>query len=87
MIRKMTLMPARHLGLAGRGCVRTGWAADLTVFDPEKIKDLATWTSPHTYSEGIAYVIVNGLPVVQGGEHTGLLPGRVLKKKAGGEVS
>lgn len=86
MIKKMTLMPARHLGLAGRGCVRAGWAADLAVFDPGKIRDLATWTSPHTYPEGVACVIVNGLPVVQGGEHTGLLPGRVLKKKAGGEV-
>lgn len=87
MIRKMTLMPARHLNLVGRGCVRAGWAADLTVFDPEKIKDLATWTSPHTYPEGVVCVIVNGLPVVQGGEHTGLLPGRVLRKKTSGEVS
>lgn len=56
--------------------------ADLVIFDPERIADRATWLEPHQYPIGIEYVIVNGKVVIQGGEHSGQLPGRVLKKKA-----
>jgi N-acyl-D-amino-acid deacylase len=87
MVRKMTVMPAAHLGFLRRGMVRTGWAADLVVFDPNRVIDRATWTDPARYPEGIAYVIVNGGLVIDKGEHTGRLPGRVLKRNAAGEVA
>ncbi len=87
MIRKMTLMPAAHLGLVRRGAVRTGWAADLVVFDPERVVDRATFVEPAAYPDGIEAVIVNGRVVVDRGEHTGALPGRVLRKDATGAVA
>jgi len=86
MVRKMTAMPAAHLGFLRRGMVRPGWAADLAVFDPGRVVDRATWTDPARYPEGIPYVIVNGGLVVELGEHTGRLPGRVLKRNAAGAV-
>jgi N-acyl-D-amino-acid deacylase len=51
------------------------------IFDPERISDRATWINPHQYPAGIEYVIINGEVVIKGGEHTGRLPGRVLRKK------
>ncbi len=87
MVRKMTFMPASHLGFLERGLVRAGWAADLAVFDPARVIDKATWTDPARYPEGVAAVVVNGQVVVQGNEHTGRLAGRVLRRKAGGEVA
>ena len=86
MVRKMTSMPASHLGFLKRGLVRKGWAADLAVFDPAKVVDRATWTDPARYPEGVAAVVVNGQVVVEGSEHTGRLAGRVLRRNAGGEV-
>jgi N-acyl-D-aspartate/D-glutamate deacylase len=56
-------------------------AADITVFDAAKVKDTATFTQPHKYPEGIHYVIVNGEVVIDGGEHTGALAGKILRKK------
>ena len=82
MIRKITSVPASRFGFEGRGVIRPGAFADLVIFDPERIADRATWVEPHQYPIGIEYVIVNGQVVIQGGEHSGQLPGRVLKKKA-----
>ena len=79
MIMKMTSRAAAKFGLAGRGVVKSGAFADLVVFDPSAVADRATWKDPHQYPAGIAHVVVNGVTVVSGGEHTGKLPGRVLR--------
>jgi N-acyl-D-aspartate/D-glutamate deacylase len=78
-IHKMTGMPAAHLGLAGRGVVREGHAADLVLFDFDKIIDKATFDDPHQYPEGIDSVVVNGELVVHHGEHLGTKPGKILR--------
>lgn len=78
-IHKMTGMPAAQLGLADRGAVREGAAADLVVFDFDKIIDKATFDAPHQYPEGIDAVIVNGELVVNKGEHLGARPGKILR--------
>lgn len=87
MVRKMTAMPADHLGLVRRGRIKVGWAADICVFDPDRIVDRATFREPAVFPEGVRTVIVNGQIVVEGGEHTGRLPGRVLRKNARGAVA
>jgi len=86
MIRKMTAMPAAHMGFVRRGQLKVGWAADVCVFDPERIIDKATFKEPAVYPEGIRQVIVNGEVVVDRGSHTGRLPGKVLKKNVNGAV-
>jgi len=80
MIRKMTSIPAANFGFAGRGVLQAKAFADIVIFDADRVIDRATWTEPHRYSDGIEHVIVNGRPVVQNGEHTGALPGRILKR-------
>ncbi len=80
-IEKMTSMTAKKFGLYGRGQIKVGNFADLVIFDPDEIIDRSTWTAPHQYPEGIPYVIVNGIPVIHEGEHTGALPGRVIRKR------
>jgi len=87
MIRKMTSMPAAQLGFVRRGEIKIGWAADVCVFDPDKVIDKATFKEPAVYPEGIIQVVVNGQVVVDRGEHTGRLPGRVLRKNARGAVA
>ncbi len=77
-IKKITSMPASKMGLTGRGVIKRGCFADLVIFDPEKIIDLATYTEPEKYPLGIDYVLVNGKVVVDHGEHTGQLPGKIL---------
>ena len=77
-VRKMTSLPAQILGLTDRGSLRPGMAADITIFDPEKISDRATYADPTQYPAGIPYVIVNGVVVIDQGKHSGALPGRVL---------
>jgi N-acyl-D-amino-acid deacylase len=79
MIRKMTSMPAEKIGLNERGKIEIGKAADVVVFDYDKIKDNAAFTEPHQYPDGIPYVIVNGELVINNGEHTGAMPGKVIK--------
>jgi N-acyl-D-amino-acid deacylase len=79
-IRKMTGLPASRLGLRDRGVVREGTFADLVVFDPETIADVATFTDPHRYPEGIHQVLVNGQFVVRDGRQTEERPGRVLRR-------
>jgi N-acyl-D-amino-acid deacylase len=79
-IRKMTSLNAAKLGLRDRGLLRAGFAADITVFNPEHVRDKSTYEDPFHYSEGIEHVIVNGQLVVESGEHTGARPGRALRK-------
>ena len=78
-IRKMTSLPAQRLGFSDRGLLRPGLAADVVCFDPETVRDTATYEAPRHLPEGIPYVIVNGRPVVDEGRHTGELAGRALR--------
>src|SRR5262245_7307440 len=78
-IRKMTSLNAARIGLRDRGLVREGLAADLCLFNPDKIIDRATYTDPFQYNEGIEYVLVNGQLVLDHDKHTGARPGRALR--------
>ena len=78
-IRKFTALPAEREHLADRGVIKQGMWADLVVFDPEAIRDVATYENPNRLSEGMSYVIVNGVLVIDGGKMTGKLPGKVLR--------
>jgi dihydroorotase/N-acyl-D-amino-acid deacylase len=78
-IRKMTALPAQRLRLTDRGVLKAGMWADVVVFDPATIRDLATFDNPNQLSQGMEYVLVNGVPVIDGGKMTGKLPGKVLR--------
>jgi N-acyl-D-amino-acid deacylase len=78
-VRKLTSLPAGNLRLSDRGVLATGSFADVAVFDPDRIQDHATYDEPHRYATGMLHVAVNGTPVVRDGEHTGALPGRVVR--------
>jgi N-acyl-D-aspartate/D-glutamate deacylase len=77
-IRKMSGWPATRMRLAERGYLREGFWADVVIFDYDTIKDVSTYDSPVAYPEGIDYVLVNGVVVVDHGKHTGARPGKVL---------
>ena len=77
-VRKMTSLPAQHFQFEGRGLLKAGYSADITVFNAATVGDAATFEKPHAYGAGIPYVLVNGVVVVRKGEHTGALPGQVL---------
>jgi N-acyl-D-aspartate/D-glutamate deacylase len=77
-VRKMSGYPAQILGLTDRGQVHTGFMADIVVFNPDTVIDTATYAKPKSYPIGVPYVLVNGVIVVDKGEHTGARPGRVL---------
>ena len=77
-IRRLTGLPAANLGLDRRGLIKQGYFADLVVFDPETIADRATYDNPHQYATGVKHVLVNGIRVIENGEHTGAKPGRAL---------
>lgn len=79
-VAKMTSMPAARLGLRDRGRIANGAVADLVIFDPATVRSNATYDEPRQYPTGIDMVIVNGVPVIDGGEHTGALPGRALRR-------
>jgi N-acyl-D-aspartate/D-glutamate deacylase len=80
-VRKMTLMPAERLGIRTRGRIAVGADADITVFDPARVVDRATFENPAQYSEGIDYVLVNGTLVVKGGELVdGVAPGLAVRR-------
>ena len=81
-VRKMTGFPAERIGLRDRGRIEEGLAADLVVFDPETVVDVATYEDPHRFPEGVPHVFVNGEAIVRDGELTGALPGRVLRRGA-----
>ena len=78
-IRKLTSLPAENLSLRRRGALQPGFFADVVAFDPATIIDHATFEDPHQYSTGVHHVIVNGTVVLADGEHTGALPGRVVR--------
>lgn len=78
-IRKMTSLPASTLKLKKRGVLKIGNHADIVVFDPALIKDKATFEKPHQYAEGMDHVFVNGVQVLDNGEHTGAMPGRCIR--------
>jgi N-acyl-D-amino-acid deacylase len=78
-IRKMTALPAARLRFKDRGHIVKDMAADLVAFDPATVSDKATFEQPHQYPVGIPHVIVNGVFVVRGGEHTGARPGRAVR--------
>ncbi|MDQ3088154.1 MAG: amidohydrolase family protein, partial [Acidobacteriota bacterium] len=77
-IRKMTSLPAQTFGLRDRGLIREGFAADLVIFDENKIADLATFEQPHQYATGFSSVIVNGEIVFDGNAMTGKMSGQAL---------
>jgi len=79
-IHRMTGAPAARLGLADRGRVADGLMADLVLFDPATVRSNATHDEPRRFPDGIPLVIVNGVPVVDSGEHTGATPGRTLRR-------
>jgi N-acyl-D-amino-acid deacylase len=78
-IRRLTSLPAENLKIRERGILEEGNFADVVVFDPAKIQDHATFADPHEYSTGVQHVLVNGVPVLLDGEHTGATPGRFVK--------
>ena len=85
-IHKMTGMPAAKFRLAGRGAVRPGAFADLVVFDPATIADVATYDDPCRFPAGIRAVVVNGAAVARDGQHTGARPGRALRRAGPGDL-
>ena len=78
-IRRMTSLPAKRLGLADRGTIRVGARADITVFDPNTIRDAATFDEPHQFPIGINYVLINGRLALKNGVQTEALAGRILR--------
>lgn len=78
-IRRLAALPAANLKLDRRGWLRPGYFADVVVFDPDTIQDHATFADPHQYATGVHYVLVNGIPVIMDGEHTGAKPGQVVR--------
>lgn len=79
-VRKMTGAPAQVMGFKDRGLLREGYMADIAVFHQDEVKDVATFTDPQRYAAGIPYVIVNGVTVINDGDHTGKLPGKALRR-------
>ena len=78
-IRKFSALPSQRLHLESRGLLRVGMWADVTIFDPATIRDLATFDNPNQLSQGMDYVLVNGVPVIDQGKMTGARPGKVLR--------
>jgi dihydroorotase/N-acyl-D-amino-acid deacylase len=77
-VRKMSSFPAQRIGLADRGVLREGMKADIAIFDPATVRDVATFERPHQYAEGVICVIVNGQVAFESGKMTAARPGRVL---------
>jgi N-acyl-D-aspartate/D-glutamate deacylase len=80
-VRKMTSLPASHFGFGDRGLIKEGLAADLVVFDADKVADTATYQEPHHYPAGIPHVFVNGVAVVRDGRQTTARPGQVVRRQ------
>jgi len=78
-ICKLTHLPAENLKIQKRGQLKEGYYADIVIFDPDKIRDHATFEEPHQYATGVRHVFVNGQPVLRDGEHTGAMPGRIVR--------
>jgi N-acyl-D-amino-acid deacylase len=77
-VHRLSGLPATNLGLTNRGFLREGMFADVVVFDPATIADRATFEQPHQYAVGVQHVFVNGVQVLEDGEHTGAKPGRAV---------
>ena len=78
-IRKLSKLPAINLRIEKRGELKTGNYADVVIFDPATIQDHASFDKPHQFATGMVHVLVNGIPVLKEGEHTGAKPGRFIK--------
>lgn len=78
-IRKFTALPAQRMRLADRGVLKQGMWADVVIFDPDSIRDVATFDNPNQLAVGMSYVFVNGVPVIAEGKMTNALPGKVLR--------
>jgi N-acyl-D-aspartate/D-glutamate deacylase len=78
-IRKFTSLPAQRMRLEDRGVLKRGMWADVAIFDPATVRDLATFERPNQLSQGMRWVLVNGIPVITEGKATGALPGKVLR--------
>lgn len=78
-VRKLSKLPASNLKIKNRGELKTGNYADIVIFDPARVKDNASFEKPHQYAEGIMHVWVNGVHVINDGNHTGATPGRFIK--------
>ena len=78
-IRKLAALPAENLKIDSRGMLKEGYFADVVLFDPDTIQDHATFVEPHQYATGVKHVFVNGVQVIENGEHTGATPGRVVR--------
>jgi N-acyl-D-amino-acid deacylase len=78
-VRKMTGLPASILGLTDRGLLKTGYAADVAIFGPATVGETNSFERPKSYAKGVPYVLVNGVVVVDRGEHTGARPGKPLR--------
>jgi N-acyl-D-amino-acid deacylase len=78
-VRRCTSAPAARVGLTDRGALRRGARADIVVFDPERLRDRATFTAPHQFADGIDFVLVNGAVAIEHGRHTGVRAGQVLR--------
>ena len=78
-VRKMTSLPASILGLKDRGQVKSGFAADVVVFDAARVRETNSFEKPKSYAEGVPYVVVNGVLVIDNGQHTGAKPGKALR--------
>ena len=78
-IRKFSALPAQKMRLSDRGVLKQGMWADIVVFDPAELRDLATFDNPNQLSVGMRYVLINGVPVISEGKKTNALPGRVIK--------
>jgi dihydroorotase/N-acyl-D-amino-acid deacylase len=78
-VRKFSSLPAQRMRLGDRGVLKAGMWADVVVFDPDSIRDHATFANPNQLSEGMRWVLVNGIPVIADGQATGALPGQVIR--------
>lgn len=78
-VYRLTGLPAKNLKLEKRGLIKPGFYADIVIFDPESVEDKATYRHPHQYATGVRDVFVNGVQVLENGEHTGSMPGRVVR--------
>ena len=84
-VRRLSALPAENLKVADRGRLKPGNYADVAIFDPDKIGDMATFAKPQQYAVGMRHVLVNGVPVLRDGEHTGATPGRFVKGPGAGK--
>jgi len=79
-IKKMTSITAKKFNIMNRGSIKENYYADITIFDPDEVKDLSEFNKPHQYAKGIKYVLVNGKLTINEEEHTGILSGKIIRR-------